>query len=535
MTGLAFLLFAAAAGHVLARWLRLPLIPVLLVTGKLLALAGLSAPPEISRQILELGLIFLVFTAGIELHPGRFQGQHRFVGLLALVQFAGAGVAGFGVARLLGLEPVAALYVGGALATSSTLMAVRHLRRQEAVTEPLGRLVIGALLVQDFLIVGVLVALAGLPEGVAGMSGNLLKITLLLAVAWMARRWLLPWLIVGRQLDEESLLLVVLATLAGFSGLAFLFGLPMAGGAFLAGLALSQFPLNGLARGQLSSLSDFFLALLFIVLADIVVVPGLEMLLQALALVAVIVVATPVVVTVLAERTGLCTRAAIESGLVLAQASEFALILGLAGLKLAHIGDEVFSLIALVTVLTMMINPFLAREKVVQRLLAWHPGRLGMKTLSGHRGHVLMLGFGAAGMWVVKPLRAAGHDVLVVDDDPAVIAQLRKMNIDCLRGDAADPKVLGRAGAADAKLVLVATRRVRDAEAVLRQLRDVPVIVRVFEQADSDRISSLGGIPVLNSAAAADAFMTWFGERDRGPEREAKDGRLETGNGKPET
>ncbi len=513
MTGLAALVLAAAIGHTLARGLGLPLIPILLVMGKLLALSGLEAPPEVNRQVLELGLTFLVFAAGMELHPMRFKGQRRSVAVLALVQFTVAGVAGFGAARWLGIAVVPALYVAGALATSSTLMAVRHLRRHEAVTEPLGRLVLGALLVQDIVIVATLVALAGLPEGATGVAGNLVKITLLLAVAWAARRWILPWLIVGRQLDDEVLLLLIVAVLFGFVGAAYHTGLPLAGGAFVAGLAVARFPLNGLARGQLSSLTDFFVALFFIALAESIILTGVAQLGQALVLAGLMVVVTLPLVTWLAQRAGLCTRAALEGGLMLAQASEFALVLGLVGLRLGHLDAAGFSLIALVTALTMMINPFLARRRVVTRLLHWHPFHGGKSVAEPPRDHVLMLGFGAAGMWVVRPLQAAGHQVVVVDDDPVVIAALERQRIACLRGDAADAAVLAQAGARAAKLVLVATRRVRDAEVVLRHLPGVPVIVRVFETAEAERIRALGGTPVLNSLAGADVFMAWFDGR----------------------
>jgi Kef-type K+ transport system membrane component KefB len=514
MTGLALLLFAAAVGHAIARGLRLPLIPVLVLVGQLLASSRFAAPPEVTQPVLELGLTFLVFAAGMELHPGRFKGQRRSVVTLATVQFVVTALAGFGVARLLGLAPGPALYVSGALSTSSTLMAVRHLRQKEAVTEPLGRLVTGVLLVQDIIVVVALVILTGFPDGAVAVSANLVRMVLLLAVVLVARRWVLPWLIVGRRLDEEVLLLAVIATLFLFVGGAHHLGLPLAGGAFLAGLALARFPLNGLARGQLTSLTDFFVALFFTALAGSIEITGPAMVGQALALVGVVVLLTPPLVSVLAERAGLCTRAALESGLVLAQGSEFALILGLIGLRLGHLEPEVFSLIALVAALTMILNPLLVHERSLKWFLRWYPFRPRGDAVAGPlRGHVLMLGFGAAGMWALKPLRAAGHEVLVVDDDLAVIAGLKRRGIPCLRGDAADAGVLQRAGAAEAKLILVATRRVRDAEEVLRRVPQVPVIVRVFEAGDAERIRALGGTPVLNSLAAADAFMAWFGER----------------------
>ncbi|MCB1105466.1 MAG: cation:proton antiporter [Cephaloticoccus sp.] len=515
MIELAALLLAAAVAHVLARLTRLPLIPVLLVVGKLVAVAGWGASPEIARHLLELGLAFLVFAAGMELHAARFKGQRRSVAGLAIAQFLGLGVAGYFAARGLGVAGGPALYVAVAIATSSTFLAVRQLRRQEAMTEPLGRLVTGALLVQDLIIVTAVIVLAGVPDGWIGVAVCAGGTAALLGLALVCRRWVLPWLIVGRDLDDEVLLLLVVAVLFGFVGAAAWLGLPLAAGAFVAGLALARFPLNGLARGQLSSLTDFFVALFFVILASSIEFTGAQQLGQAAALIAVIVLIAPPLITWLAQRTGLCTRAALESGLILAQGSEFALVLGLVGLKLGHLDGAGFSLIALVTAGSMMLNPFIAREGLRNRLLHWHPGPRRDPATAAPRGHVLVLGFGAAGMWVVKPLLAAGHRLLVVDDDPVIITMLERQGIPCQQGDAADSRVLLRAGAREAKLVLVATRRARDAEAIIRLLPGVPVIVRVFEEFEARRIEAAGGTAVLNSLAAADTFMAWF---DAAPE-----------------
>jgi CPA2 family monovalent cation:H+ antiporter-2 len=133
-----------------------------------------------------------------------------------------------------------------------------------------------------------------------------------------------------------------------------------------------------------------------------------------------------------------------------------------------------------------------------------------MNTDGARRGHVLMLGFGAAGMWVLKPLRAAGHDVLVVDDDPVVTTQLGKSGVPCLRGDGSDERTLEMAGARDAKLIIVSMRRPEDAAMVLRHAPGVPVVTRVFEESDAEWLARLGGTPILNPLAAADAFMDWF-------------------------
>jgi voltage-gated potassium channel Kch len=160
----------------------------------------------------------------------------------------------------------------------------------------------------------------------------------------------------------------------------------------------------------------------------------------------------------------------------------------------------------------MTITPLLASDTFARKLLRFHPVHRNLKTETELKDHVLMLGFGSEGMWVEKPLREAGHQIVVVDHDPVVIEHLEKAGIHCIRGDTTDEKVLSRAGFGQAKLVLISMPNVYEALRVLRFNRpdDLPVIVRVFEEEHAHEIEERGGIAVLNSHASAETFMEWF-------------------------
>jgi CPA2 family monovalent cation:H+ antiporter-2 len=510
MTALAILLLVAALGLGLARWLRLPAPPVMICGGLGISMLGLIPAKDSVFNVLELGLTFLVFAAGVELNPRRFAEQRRAAFWVAAIHFTLIGLTGFFVARLLGFAPLAAVYLALAVSASSTLVVFRELRRRQQTYEPFARVVVGVQLIQDLLMMVVLVVLASWTRGASAVGTALGGAAALGALALVGQRWVLPWLLIRRRPNEETLLLTVLATLFLFLGAAAALGLPAVVGAFPAGFALSAFPLSGVVRGQLTTLSDFFGAIFFTALGAILVMPGAVLLLKALALAALVLLCTPLIVAIVAERCGLSSRAAIESGLLLAQTSEFSLIVGLTGVHMGQIGPDVFSVIATLAVVTMMLTPFAATERVTRWLLHLHPVRRRLRTDGATRDHVLLLGFGTAGMWVVKPLRAAGHQVLVVDDDPVVIDQLRSAGIPCMPGDGADEKTLERAGARNAKLVIVSMRRVQDAATVLSLAPGVPVVIRVFESSDAGRIAELGGTAILNSNAAVEAFMEWF-------------------------
>ena len=520
MNAFALLLATAAVAYGLARYFRLPSIPILIGAGMSLSLAGL-APKEIeiggdgAADMLELGLVFLVFASGVELNPRRFKRFGKAVLWVAGVQFALAMGVGFLCARWLGLETLEAVYMGGGLAASSTLVVLRHLQNRRAMFEPYGRVVTGVLLLQDVALVLLIVLLSRVDGGGWDVGKALFEVLVMGGIAWIAQRFVIPKLVFRVKPDEENLLLWLVAVLLAFAGVASWLDLPLIAGAFAGGFVFSAFPLNGLVRGQLSSLVDFFQAMFFVALGAILGVPEPGLWMQAALYSVVVLVVTPPLVALVAERRGLNARAGIEAGLLLAQTSEYSLLLGLSGVVLGHVSPDTFSILALTTVVTMTLTPVLGREQVANFLLPFHPLRKKGRIADVPEGHVLILGFGSAGMWTLKPLLAQGEKVLVVDDDAVVCAALAKKGIPFLRGDGAEVDVLEKAGARNAKLVIASMRRVGDALTVLRYVQGVPVVVRVFEEEDANLIRRAGGKPVMNSMAAADTFMAWLENNDR--------------------
>ena len=325
---------------------------------------------------------------------------------------------------------------------------VRHLQQRRQLFEPYGRLVLGVLLLQDVIIILLLVALRNSPLGAVESALGVAKAIGLGAVALGAHRWLVPWVAARFKLDEEELMLGSLAMLFAFSGMAYLLGLPFLVGAFLAGFALSAFPMNGLVRGMLGSISGFFLALFFISIGMVLTLPDWSMLQHSLILIAVLVVVTVVLVTFTAEMAGYSTRAAIESGILLSQTSEFSLLLAVAGMSSGQITAELFSMIALITVTTMTLTPFVSRDKVAWTLMAWHP-RYRSRDLKQEqlRDHAVLLGYGRAGPSTITALKDHHIPVVVIDDDAAVVRKLLSRGIHCIQGDGSNAKLLAQANA----------------------------------------------------------------------------------------
>ena len=516
MTAIAILLLAAAIAFGASKFLRLPAIPLLMLAGAgLSALAGYKAvevPQELIAEMIQIGLAVLVFTAGVELSPRRMRGRTRAITILAVTQFFTLGAGGVLTAVFLGYAWTTALYLGCALSASSTLVVVRHLQQRRQMFEPYGRLVLGVLLLQDIFIVLIMVALLKSPDGWLMVCNGVAHAVALGLLALGFHRWVVPSIVKRLKLDDEELMLGALAVLFAFSTMAYLLDLPFLVGAFFAGFAISAFPMNGLVRGMLGSLSGFFLALFFISAGAFLTMPSMTMIGHSLVFIVVLIVVTVFLVAIVAEVVGYSSRASVETGLLLSQTSEFSLLLALTGVASGQITPELYSMIALITVSTMTLTPFISRESVALRLVKWHPRyRSGEAACEVMQNHAVLLGYGRAGPRTVHALKERGIPMVVVDEDAGVIRQLIAQNIPCVQGDGSDLRTLDRAHCLEAKVVFCSMRRTGDAQLALDYLKDVPVkvIVRVFETFEEDMVRASGGQPVQTAYAAAEQFIEW--------------------------
>jgi len=514
MTTFALLLAAAALAYAIATWLKFPAPPLLVGFGVLLNVSGLLEGSEMVNFILLMGVTVLVFVAGAELNPARFARHGIAAAKVGLAQFILLGATGFGVIYLVGASIIEAAYVALAIAASSTFVVVRILKRRRQFYEPFGRMVLGVLLFQDVMVILALAALMRWDEGQLAIESALFRSLALLLVAWMAAKTLVPWLLTKLKLDEEAQLIVVFAILFIFVGAANELDVPLVTGAFCAGFAVSSFPVNSVLRGQLTSFSDFFLALFFTALGAMLVIPSMQTVLLALGLSACVLLFTPLLVTWFAERSGMTAKAAIESGLLLAQTSEFSLIVVLLGAERGHISDEMLAAVALVTVLTMMLTQFIATEANVWRLLKIHPSSF-RKQLEREdvENHVIILGVGRNAEALVMELLHRHEDVVIVDQDPVVCDWAEKSGARAIRADASDPRILEQIRAHHAKAVISTLKQQVDNCRIVGELKGIPTIVRAFEKNEVEAIEAAGGIAIPYSEAAADSFISWFDTR----------------------
>lgn len=501
------ILTAAAVGFGLALWRRMAPSPLLLLAGLALNASGLTGSGPMLQHTLLLGLTFLAFIVGTELDITRV-GRHLRTAIgVALAQFVVLASIGYVAARILGFDWLTSLYVGLSVTASSTLLIVWLLKQRQQLFEPFGRLVVGVLLVQDVLVVLLLPVLTHLDEGPLSIVLQIIATALLLGLAWVCIKWVAPFLLLRLGLDEESMLLAVLALFFSFMGMAYVMDVPVVIGAFLAGVALAGFPVGGVVRGQLMSLSDFFLAVFFVTLGASVSLPGLQQLMLEGILLTAVLLVTPPLVMLIVRRTGLTMRSAVEGALLLAQCGEFSLVIMLLGVDRGHVDESVLAAMMMLVVITMSITPFLSTDAMSWRLMHWIPGRRDLEDQVTPRDHVLFLGCGSNTRRVLDKVLQQGCTVVVVDDDIGTIDELRLRGVHALRGDGADYNVLRAAGAQAARVIVSTMRRRHDHERLLNQIQGPKILIRVFDPQEGERIRAMGGTPIIESETAAEDFL----------------------------
>jgi len=472
--------------------LRLPAVVGFLVAGALLGPYGLDVVDDVARVevFAEVGVVLLLFTIGVEFSLGQLRSLRTVAGV-GLLQIGSAIVLAALAAMAFGLPRNQGVFWGFLAAMSSTAVVLKMVTERGETNSPHGRLIIGILIVQDLAVVPMMVVtpvLGGLGEAglltvVWSIAKAALAVLLILVAAW----YLVPRLLVEvvRSRSRELFVITIILVCLGIAWLSSLAGLSLALGAFIAGLIISESEYSHQAMAEILPFRDSFNSLFFIsigMLLDLRVLLAHPVLVMGLV---VALVGGKMVTTVgAAVVTGYSWRAAVLTGIALAQIGEFSFILAKVGKSVGLLPGESFQVFLTVSVLTLLLTPFLLqasprlarRAEALQRLRHWLPERQtdphGIQPRH-LRDHTIVAGYGVNGRNLVQVLRETEIPFVVVDVDGETVRQEQKKGIPIVFGDITHPQVLRRLGIQDARaLVLaisdpIATRR---AVTVARQL-----------------------------------------------------------------
>jgi CPA2 family monovalent cation:H+ antiporter-2 len=524
-------LMAAVLGVVGTRFLKLPPMLGYLVVGVIIGPSvlglGRGEHDEGLRYLGEFGVVFLMFVIGLEFNLPKLRSMRRHVFGLGLLQVVlTLAVATGGLLLLARLGPSGwhvswqtALALGGTLAMSSTAIVVKLMAERLEMESEHGKRVMGVLLFQDLAVVPLLVlipALGSPPEALlrelmlATLKATVL-ITVLLVGGQRVMRW---WLtLVARRKSEELFVLNLLFITLGLAWLTEIAGLSLALGAFIAGMLIAETEYKHQVEADIRPFQSVLLGLFFITIGMMLdwhwVADrwGLVLLLLTVP-----VLFKLALVTLLARGLGASMGVSLRTGLYLAQAGEFGIVLLTLAQGSRVVPPELFNPVLAAMVLSMMATPFMimASNQVVLKLVSsdWMQQSLQMTTIArraiGRSRHVIICGYGRCGQNLGRMLDPEGIPYIALDLDPDRVRQAAAAGQSVVFGDAGREQALAAAGLARASAVVVTYLDVAAALKVLDAVRahapQVPVIVRTQDDHALDKLRAAGATEVVPEA-----------------------------------
>lgn len=490
---------------ILCRKFNIPSMLGYLLVGFLAGPGMLSLIPKshATDYLGEIGIVFLMFSIGLEFSLPKLRAMRRLVFGLGGLQVGVTMLSVMGILMLTGVPFNWAFAVSGALAMSSTAIVSRILSEKTELGQPHGQMAMGVLLMQDIAVVPLMILIPALSgnggEGslwvALGLAG--LKMLITLGVLFVVgskvmSRW---FRMVAKRKSSELFMINVLLVTLGVAYLTELEGLSMALGAFVAGMLLSETEYRFQVEDDIRPFRDILLGFFFITVGmklDVQALIGGWR--QVLMLLAILLILKALVVFAIAFKMRHSVGDSLKTALYLAQGGEFGFVmLAIAG-QLDMVSPELEQAATAAVLLSMIIAPFLlgGSDALVGRLAksSWDMKSLDLHSMlvetMSKSDHVLIVGFGRGGQTVGRVLSQEDIPYFALDLDIARVQVARSAGEPVSFGDAKRREVLEAAGLGRAKMVVVTLNNMHETQHVLDNVLSMYPNMPVYVRATND-------------------------------------------------
>jgi CPA2 family monovalent cation:H+ antiporter-2 len=515
-----FIIIFSAVLAYFARFLRQPAIVAYVVAGVLIGPIhglGLITNFEEIKLLSELGIVFLLFSVGLEIDFRKFKN----VGLAALgggaLQILVTFMLGFAIASIFGIGHMG-IYFGLLLALSSTMIVTKILVDKDELNTMHGRIMLGILLLQDIVAVVALPLLRDIGAFITFdfVASIVLKGVGLFAIAILLNKFFFPRILDYAAQRHEILFITAIGNCFFFIGASAVLDFSLAVGGFIAGLSMANFPYNIEIAGETHALRDFFAIIFFSTLGmqiDFRVIYSMFPLFISLLLF--ILIIKPLILALIYLFMGYGGRTSNSIGIGLGQGSEFMFIIAIEMFILGKITQEFYSLLLSLVVISIVATPYLIKGRnniyrifsgmKVERISHLiHPKSIHEIEYFPHKeleNHVIVFGSDRMGGRIVKYLKNKGEKFLVAERNPEIVKNLSSMGIYTVYGDADNDEILKKINLYKARLVILTIPYADMSSFVIRKAKrfnkDIKIFARAHSEMDAERLYMAGADVVI--------------------------------------
>ncbi|MFU2508363.1 MAG: cation:proton antiporter domain-containing protein [Pseudoalteromonas prydzensis] len=522
------LLLAAVVLVWLFKRIGLPPILAYLATGVLAGGHGIGwmAQSYEMHFVAELGIVFLLFSLGLEFSVGRLMAMRNIVFGLGTLQVVITTLVFMLILLLMGLSILSSFTIATLMALSSTAVVVKLLKESGELKQRRGQLAIGMLLFQDIAVVPLLITLPLLAqssgtEGIAwALTFALTKGAFVSLLLWAIGKWVLPKVFseVALMRTDELFVLTTLLVALFAAGLTYLFGLSMALGAFLAGMMLGESQYRHQLEADIRPFRDILMGLFFVTVGmqlDVLFVLGVwYWIVAALALMLLLKIG---VITFLAQLMGERKQDAVAAGIMLWQMGEFGFVLIALATKHQLLASDHASFLIAIAVMSMGLTPYLIERT------PWLLKQLGLlnnphsewqqqpNSSTLYQNHVVICGFSRVGQTIARFLKPEAIEYVAVESNPILVQEAKAAGEPVIFGHVKQKDILKSAGVERARLVIITFTDFEHAQVVIDAIKqiapEVKILVRMRDDSQLDALKELGVTEVVPETLEASLML----------------------------
>lgn len=515
---IAEIFFVATIAGLALNKLKQPVILAYILTGLLLGpqVLGLVKEYELISFLSEIGVIALLFTLGLEFSFDKFKQVRRVALFAGSLQILLTIFIVAILSKLIGFNLAQSILLGSIVALSSTVIVLKSLTESAQLDSLHGRIIMGILIIQDLSLIPIMIILPNLGFESAIMFKLLgiavLKATVFLGLAIFLSLKVAPkFMNLVASVSREVLMLFSIAVAIGMALIASYFGISLALGAFIAGLALSVTAHSRQVIAEVVPFRDVFAMVFFV---SIGMLMDIGYFLDNFGLISLVVLTIFIVkflicfgIVFLAKYPG---KTALWTGLSLFQIGEFSFVLAKVGVSEKIISQDIYSLIIISTLITMLATPFVIRM-IPDLITQLHGSSFWNRYFKGKirpssktsklTDHIIICGFGPIAKGIANILHLYCENFVVIELNNKTVHKLKKEHIPVIYGDATNVEVLEHAGIQQAKIFVVALPDFQSCEIAVSNARklneDIHIIVRARFQTNIENLYKAGANVVI--------------------------------------
>ncbi|MBO7080881.1 MAG: cation:proton antiporter [Neisseriaceae bacterium] len=512
-------LLVAVITVILCRRFRIPIMLGYLVVGFISGPGVLKLVPQTeSTDFLgEIGIVFLMFSIGLEFSLATLRSMKRLVFGLGSLQVILTMLLVMTVSSLLGFPLLASFTLAGALAVSSTAIVSRLMSENNELGSPHGQIAMGILLMQDIAVVPIMILMRTLAGDASSLWVELplaliKMVAVLLLLLYFGEKLLRPWFnLVAKQEQSELFMLNVLLVVLSVAYLTELAGLSLALGAFVAGMLIAETQYRFQVEDDIRPFRDILLGFFFITVGMKL---DLHVLIQHYSTIIIFVLILLIIKALIIYGIAIwdkhSKKNSFQAALYLAQGGEFGFVLLSLALNDKLISPDLVQAGTASILISMLISPLIIglTPKITKRLFKsnWEEQSVDLHHVlvenMSKNDHVILIGFGHTGQTVARLLQQENINYYVLDLNAKRVQAARLAGEPIAFGDAKRRDILMAAGLKRARMLILSSRSFKENEHILALVMSIrptlPVIVRGNTHEQINQLSEKGASSIVS-------------------------------------